>query len=79
MVDAQHPRAQRLQWFLSESTWEAQAVKERRLAVLRADPVTAPTIGLNRIMLEANQTVAPAYFTTIWRLLEALCRCPGRP
>src|SRR5438067_8705098 len=43
VVGAQHPHAQSLQWFLSESTWDAEAVNERRLAVLRTDPVTAPT------------------------------------
>jgi hypothetical protein len=32
-----------LQWVLSESTWDAEAVNERRLAVLRAVPATAPT------------------------------------
>src|SRR4051794_18285418 len=39
---AQHPRAQALQWFLSESTWDAATVNARRLALLRADPATAP-------------------------------------
>jgi hypothetical protein len=39
---AQHPRAQVVQWFLSESTWDAAAVNARRLALLRADPTTAP-------------------------------------
>ncbi len=43
IVGAQHPQAQSLQWFLSESTWDAAAVNERRIAGLRADPVTAPT------------------------------------
>jgi len=43
IVGAQHPQAQSLQWFLSESTWDAAAVNERRIATLRADPVTAPT------------------------------------
>ncbi len=42
VVGAQHPRAQGLQWFLSESTWAANALNERRLALLRADPTTAP-------------------------------------
>ena len=42
VVGAQHPRAQGLQWFLSESTWTATALNERRLALLRADPATAP-------------------------------------
>ncbi len=43
IVGTQHPQAQSLQWFLSESTWDAAAVNERRIAGLRADPVTAPT------------------------------------
>jgi SRSO17 transposase len=33
---------QALQWFLTESTWNAQAVTRRRVEVLRADPATAP-------------------------------------
>lgn len=41
-VGAQHPRAQGLQWFLSESTWSATALNARRLALLGADPTTAP-------------------------------------
>jgi SRSO17 transposase len=41
IVGAQHPTVQQLQWFLSESTWDA-AVTARRLAVLRDDPDTAP-------------------------------------
>jgi hypothetical protein len=43
VVGAQHARAQRLQWFLSESTWDPQALNARRLQLLCADPVTAPT------------------------------------
>ena len=31
LVGAQHPAVQRLQWFLSESTWDAAAVTARRL------------------------------------------------
>ena len=42
VVGAQAPPAQRLQWFLSESAWDAEAVNERRLASLLADPVTRP-------------------------------------
>ena len=42
VVGAQAPAAQRLQWFLSESTWDAAAVTARRLALLRADSTTAP-------------------------------------
>jgi len=43
VVGAQHPHAQSLQWFLSESTWDAEAVNEQRIALLREDPGTAPT------------------------------------
>jgi hypothetical protein len=39
---AQQPAVQALQWFVSESTWDAEAVTARRVGVLRADPVTAP-------------------------------------
>lgn len=42
VVGAQHARAQGLQWFLSESTWSAPALNTRRLALLCADPTTAP-------------------------------------
>jgi SRSO17 transposase len=45
VVGAQAPAAQRLQWFLSESTWDAAALTARRLEVLRADPATAPHEG----------------------------------
>jgi SRSO17 transposase len=43
VVGAQLPAAQGLQWFLSESTWETAVVNERRVALLCADPLTAPT------------------------------------
>jgi SRSO17 transposase len=45
VVGAQAPAAQRLQWFLSESTWDARALTARRLALLRADPATTPHAG----------------------------------
>jgi hypothetical protein len=45
VIGAQHPAAQRLQWFLSESTWEAGAISARRVDLLRADPGTAPHAG----------------------------------
>jgi hypothetical protein len=43
VIGAQHPRAQSLQWFLSESTWDPAAVNAQRLTTLCADPATAPT------------------------------------
>ena len=42
IVGAQDAAVQALQWFLTESTWDAQAVTRRRVEVLRADPATAP-------------------------------------
>jgi SRSO17 transposase len=43
VVGAQLARAQRLQWFLSESDWQERAVQAERLRLLRQDPATAPT------------------------------------
>jgi SRSO17 transposase len=54
VVGAQHPTAQRLQWFLSESTWDAGAITTRRLEVLRADPTTAPHGGGGLIIDETG-------------------------
>lgn len=42
LVGAQLPRAQKLQWFLSESNWEEQQIQAERLTLLREDPATAP-------------------------------------
>lgn len=42
-VGAQHPRAQGMQWFLSEASWQEKQVQQRRLQVLFEEPGTAPT------------------------------------
>ncbi|HZD68866.1 MAG TPA: IS701 family transposase [Actinomycetes bacterium] len=42
VVGAQHRQVQRLQWFLSESTWDHQQVNQQRIGLLCADPTTAP-------------------------------------
>ncbi len=42
IVGAHQPAVQVLQWFLSESTWDAEAITTRRVELLRADPATAP-------------------------------------
>lgn len=42
VVGAQRKEAQGLQWFLSESTWEAAEINARRLEISGADPKTAP-------------------------------------
>jgi len=44
-LGAQHPAVQRLQFFLSESRWDPGQVNARRLALLPADPATAPHGG----------------------------------
>src|SRR6266566_9414361 len=38
MVGAQLPRAQKLQWFLSESDWDERTVQAKRLKLLLDDP-----------------------------------------
>ncbi|MGZ6311751.1 MAG: hypothetical protein ACXWOH_14035, partial [Bdellovibrionota bacterium] len=42
VVQAQAAPVQRLQFFLSESTWNAETINRRRLQLLAADPATAP-------------------------------------
>ncbi len=42
VVGAQASSAQRLQFFVSESTWDAEAVTRRRLELALTDPATAP-------------------------------------
>jgi SRSO17 transposase len=45
VVGAQAASVQRLQFFLSESPWDVEAVNDRRLELLVADPATAPHDG----------------------------------
>jgi hypothetical protein len=42
VVGAQAPTVQRLQFFVSESPWDAEAVNDRRLELVVTDPATAP-------------------------------------
>ncbi|GIF01729.1 DDE transposase [Paractinoplanes rishiriensis] len=42
VTGAQHAAVQRLQYFLSQSTWDADEVNRRRLELLVNDPATAP-------------------------------------
>ena len=41
VVGAQDPDVQQLQFFLSESPWDAEALNARRLELLLSDPATA--------------------------------------
>ncbi|MFF3489257.1 transposase [Streptomyces sp. NPDC002701] len=45
VVGAQHAAVQRLQFFLSESTWDLEKVNARRVDLLLADPATTPHAG----------------------------------
>jgi len=42
IVGAQAAPVQQLQFFLSQSTWDVEAVSERRLELAIADPATSP-------------------------------------
>lgn len=42
VVASVHPEAQKLQWFLSESNWDAMQVNNKRLALLSENVATAP-------------------------------------
>jgi hypothetical protein len=42
---AQHREVQRLQWFLTESTWDHEVVNDQRVRLLCQDPATAPHDG----------------------------------
>ena len=42
IIGAQHREVQRLQWFLTESSWDHEAVNQRRIELLCADSATAP-------------------------------------
>jgi SRSO17 transposase len=43
LVQAQAAAVQQLQFFLSEAAWDADAITARRLALLAAEPATAPS------------------------------------
>jgi hypothetical protein len=45
ITGAQHREVQRLQWFLSESTWDHQALNDQRVRLLCEEAATAPHDG----------------------------------
>jgi SRSO17 transposase len=80
VVGAQAPPAQRLQWFLSESAWDADARNARRLALLLRDPVTRPHDGGVLIIDETGDRkdgtktthVAPHYLGSVGRIANGI-------
>jgi len=79
-VGAQAPPAQRLQWFLSESTWDAEAINVRRLEQLCTDPATRPHEGGVLIIDETGDRkdgkktahVAPQYLGSVGKIANGI-------
>src|SRR3954468_20913637 len=79
-LGAQAPPAQRLQWFLSESPWEAEAINARRLEYLCADAPTRPHDGGVLVIDETGdrkdgtQTahVAPQYLGSVGKIANGI-------
>jgi len=80
VLGAQAPPAQRLQWFLSEAAWEAEAITARRLDLLIGDPATRPQDGGVLIIDETGdrkdgtQTahVAPQYLGSVGKIANGI-------
>jgi len=45
ITQAQTAPVQQVQYFLTESEWDAEAVTSRRIALVRAEPLTTPHAG----------------------------------
>jgi hypothetical protein len=80
LVGAQLPRAQKLQWFLSESNWDERQVQEERLKLLRDNPATAPN-ALGALIIDetgdrkdGNKTayVARQYLSNVGKMENAV-------
>src|SRR5215472_1612376 len=75
-VGAKPPRAQELQWLLSESTWQERQVQERRLRLLQEEPSTAPNehgvlvIDEHGVSLRGQKTahIAKQYLANLGKL-----------
>ena len=80
VLGAQAPPAQRLQWFLSESAWDAEAINDRRLALLVGDPATRPHDGGVLVIDETGDRkdgtktahVAPQYLGAVGRIANGI-------
>jgi hypothetical protein len=79
-LGAQAPPAQRLQWFLSASSWDADALNARRLEVLCRDAATRPRDGGALILDETGDRkggtktahVAHQYLGSVGRVANGL-------
>jgi SRSO17 transposase len=91
VAGAQHREVQRLQFFLSESTWDHEQVNELRVRLLREDAATAPHDGGALVIddtgdrKDGTQTahVARQYLGSVGKVdngivaVTSLCRCPS--
>jgi hypothetical protein len=79
-IGAQAAPAQRLQWFLSEAAWEAEAINARRLEHLCADSATRPHEGGVLIIDETGDRkdgtktahVAPQYLGSVGKIANGI-------
>ncbi|WP_405953552.1 transposase [Streptomyces phaeochromogenes] len=83
MAGAGMPGVQRLQFFLSESPWEAEQVNDRRLELLRGQPETAPHDGGVIVIGDSGDRKAGTATANVGRLwlgrLALACRAPALP
>lgn len=83
VVGAQLPRAQKLQWFLSEANWEERQVQAERLKRLREDPATAPNAQGVLIIDETGGIARMVIERHMWRVntweIEARSRTESFP
>ncbi len=78
IIGAQCAGAQAFQWFLSESTWDPDTVNTRRLEVLCADPVTAPTTHGMLVIDEYGDLMSASSTEPTWvRPRTAWCPSPA--
>jgi hypothetical protein len=74
------PAVQRLQFFLSESVWDPEQVNARRLALLRADPVTALHGGGVLVIDDSGDRKCPPPPPACWKTRTLWsCSCSGSP
>jgi hypothetical protein len=78
MVGAQHAAVQRLQFFLSESTWDGEQINARRLQLLLADPATSRTGRMTRPSAPSCRS-GPSWLTRRQRASSSVRSSPTAP